>query len=89
MPSLEGSLREFLDGKHWARALAGPDTGWSAVFRQLSRPVKFHASFSLTRKLVSEELTADDRDAISEPLELGESDLAPAVVHAAAAIQIE
>jgi len=89
MPSLEGSLRGFLDGKHWARALAGPDTGWSAVFRQLSTPVKVYASFSLTKELVSEVLTVDDRDAIGEPLELGESDLAPDVVHAAPAVQVE
>jgi hypothetical protein len=54
MPSLEGSLRAFLDGKHWARAQAGPDTGWSAVFRQLSTPCKFHLSPILTEELAAE-----------------------------------
>jgi Glycosyl transferases group 1 len=38
MPSLEGSVRAFLDGKHRARTQAGPDTGWSAVFREFSEP---------------------------------------------------
>jgi hypothetical protein len=35
MPSLAGSLQAFLDGKHSARTHAGPDTGWTAAWRQL------------------------------------------------------
>jgi glycosyltransferase involved in cell wall biosynthesis len=71
MPSLEGSLRAFLDGKHWARAHAGPDTGWSAVFRQLSTPRKFHASPSPTKGRAAEELAGDQSYPASELCELG------------------
>jgi len=71
MPSLEGSLRAFLDGKHWARAQAGPDTGWSAVFRKLSTPCKFHACPSSTKERAAEELTGDQSNAASELCELG------------------
>jgi glycosyltransferase involved in cell wall biosynthesis len=65
-PSLEGSLRAFLEGKHWARTLAGPDSGWSAVFRQLSTPSRFHASPSSTKEVAAEELTGDQSYASSE-----------------------
>jgi hypothetical protein len=88
MPSLEGSLSAFLDRKHWARALTGPDTGWSAVFRQLSTPFKVHSA-SRTKELAAEELTADDSGAFSDRLKLGESDLAGDELHAAPAVQVE
>ena len=78
MPSLEGSVRAFLDGKHWARTQAGPDTGWSAVFREFSEPRRVPAFPFSRRKLTAEGFVADSRGAVRERLELCESDLARA-----------
>jgi hypothetical protein len=78
MPSLEGSVRAFLDGKHWARTQAGPDTGWSAVFREFSEPRRVPAFPLSRRKLTAEGFVADSRGAVRERLELCESDLARA-----------
>jgi len=83
MPSLEGSLRAFLDGEHWARTQTGSETGWSAAFRALGMPGRLQACASPTTELAAEELAAHDRSAFGEGLELSESDLARDVLHAA------
>ena len=60
LPSLEGSLRAFFDGEHWARTLADSETGWSEVFRQINASRNAPVPSCPVAQLAAQELAPDD-----------------------------